>query len=48
MGRHASWAEKLGFVLLGGPYRAIRLVVREGQRGPPLMIAYGRCGGQTW
>ncbi len=33
MGRHASWAEKLGFVLLGGPYRAIRLLVREVRRG---------------
>jgi GT2 family glycosyltransferase len=29
MGRHASLLEKLGFYLVGGPYRLLRLVVRE-------------------
>ena len=33
MKRHASPLEKLGFYLIGGPYRLIRLVCREGRRG---------------
>lgn len=31
--RHASPAEKLGFILLGAPYLVLRLMVREGRKG---------------
>jgi GT2 family glycosyltransferase len=33
MRRHASPLEQLGFFLLGAPYLAIRVVLREGRRG---------------
>jgi len=33
MARHASLVQKLGFVAVGGPYRLIRLIFREGGRG---------------
>jgi GT2 family glycosyltransferase len=33
MGRHASLVERIGFVCLGGPYRLVRLLIREGAQG---------------
>lgn len=33
MRRHASLAQKLGFVFLGAPYLAIRVIIREGRKG---------------
>ncbi len=33
MKRHASFVEKLGFYLIGGPYRLISLIVREARQG---------------
>ncbi len=33
MGRHASLSQKLGFYLVGGPYRLLRLVLRELRQG---------------
>jgi len=33
MRRHASPAQKLGFLLLGAPYLVVRMVIREGRKG---------------
>jgi GT2 family glycosyltransferase len=33
MKRHASLGEKLGFYIVGGPYRLILLILREGRKG---------------
>jgi hypothetical protein len=33
MKRHASLPQKLGFYLVGGPYRLLRLVFRELRQG---------------
>lgn len=33
MRRHASPVQKLGFFLLGAPYLAVRVLIREGQKG---------------
>ncbi len=33
MRRHASPAQKLSFLLVGAPFLAARLIVREGRRG---------------
>jgi hypothetical protein len=33
MRRHASLIQQLGFFLLGAPYLAVRVVLREGSKG---------------
>ena len=49
MGRHASLMEKLGFYLIGGPYRLIHLIIREGRQGnfnALKGLAHGFVGGR--